>query len=249
MKKGGQITVFFIIAILLIISTGIVLVVTNKVSIPSIGSSRHLSPEFEEIESTMKSCVKQRAIDAIRLVGIQGGYTTLTRDYLETNLTNVAYGYYEGKNTLPRLEVIEKEISNYVKDTIPYCLNPEDFSEYNITLSKSSAETKIKDGLVDVTGLISISIKKQERSLIADRKYSSEIPINLKEIIKIAEKTINKIIEDPEYIPVGYLAETDFFIIVLPIDEKRYIIGITQNKTETNIEGVPYTFLFAVKKK
>jgi len=252
LKRGfnrvGQVTVFIVIALILIGAIITTLVFRNKINILEV-QSNNLNFEFKQIDSAIEDCVRQRAIDAVRIVGLQGGYVNLPKDYLVTNISNIAYGYYNGKNTLPTLEIIEKEISGYIEETIPYCLNLGDLLNYNITFGKSYATTKIKGDFVSVTGNLPISITKEEKSLTADRKYSSEISINLKNIHIVAEDTINKIIEDPEYIPIGYLAEKDFFIIVLLVDEKRTIYGITQNKTETNIDGVPYTFLFASKKK
>ncbi len=194
-KKGkkSQVTVFIIIGILIIASIVFILIHKNYISIPSITNER-LSLELSEVDKTLESCVKQRAIDAIRIVGVQGGYVTLPKNYLSTNLSNIAYGYYEGRNTLPKIEIIEKEISSYVNETLPYCLKAGDFSDHNITVGKSLATTKIKEETVSVTGTLKISIVKDKESLIADRKYSFDLPIYLKKINKVAENTINKII-------------------------------------------------------
>jgi hypothetical protein len=41
------------------------------------------------------------------------------------------------------------------------------------------------------------------------------------------------VIEDPEYVPLDYLAELDYNILVMPVDENNLVYIITDISNET----------------
>lgn len=97
MSRKAQISVFIVIALLIVGAIIIVYAFRERISSVINAGKGDASIEISEINSVIESCAEQRAIDAIRLIGLQGGYVNLLENYLSTNISNIAYGYYNGK--------------------------------------------------------------------------------------------------------------------------------------------------------
>lgn len=245
MKKRGQITIFIIIGLL--ISVIFIVLFINR---DKLGFLNRQGPEFSseinKINQIMNDCVKQRAVDAIRLAGLQGGYIILPENYLPMNISNVAFGYYKGEKTLPSKKIIEKEISTYVEITIPFCLDNEEFPDINITKGKSYSEASMENNYVLISARLPLSIKKENNAFTINNAYKHEIPIKLGGIYDAANEIINKEIIEPESIDLSYLGSLDYHITILQKDEENIVYMITD---DSEINNIPYSFIFANKFK
>ena len=92
--KKGQVAVFLIIAIVIVL--GILLVVFARGGSNEGGSFE----DVDEIDRELRGCFNQRAIDATRLVGLQGGYVNLPDNHLRNGDSKIAYGLRNGENVL-----------------------------------------------------------------------------------------------------------------------------------------------------
>jgi hypothetical protein len=241
MKKRGQITVFVIIAIVIIAIIATIIILNNKSNI----FNNKNSPEIANVNLYIQGCAEQRALDAVRLVGLQGGYVNLPKDYLKTNFSSVAYGYYEGKNTLPTKTTIEKEINYYIESTTQYCIDSVDFPEYNITLGKPSSSTKIEDNQVLVTLKLPATISKAKKTYSIEGPYEIQVPIRLGKIYSTAELIIDNEINNPDNIELSRLSSLDYNVTIVPVTNTQIIYIITEKKSQAN--NIPYSFLFANK--
>ena len=242
MKKRGQISIFIILAIVIVAIIVIIIILNNKSSI-----FNQNSPEILNINSFLEECANQRALDAVRLIGLQGGYVNLPKDYIETNLSNVAYGYYEGEKTLPSKDAIEKEINYYIETTTPYCTDNTNFPDYNITIGNPSSQTKIVDNQVSVTLRLPASISKGTKTYSFEGPYEIQVPIRLGKIYSTAEYIIELEVKNPDNIELTNLSKLDYDITIVPVTDTQIIYIITDNRSET--DGIPYSFLFANKFK
>lgn len=246
-NKIGQVSVFIVIALLIVGSVIIIYAFREKIgSVINNGKSNPV--EISEINSAIESCAEQRAIDAIRIVGLQGGYVNLPDKYLETNISNVAYGYYNGKNTLASKETIEKEISYYIRLSMPFCIYDE-YNGFNVTKSDAIVSTKIDLNSVSVSTKMPVSAAKGEKAFRIDRDYKINIPIRLGEMIGIANIIINKEVQNPNYIHVSYLAGLNYNVLAMPKDDDNMVYAIVDISNKSGIDGIPYSFLFANKFK
>ena len=88
MKKKGQVSVFVIIGILLVLLTGTYLAYKYFGIEESLRERRQLlsrvPAQFQPVASTLNQCVAKVTADALTLVGSQGGYATLPQDPLPT---------------------------------------------------------------------------------------------------------------------------------------------------------------------
>jgi len=239
-SKHSQVTVFIIIAIVLITLTTVFFVLKDNLKI-----SNKDFPEITQIDSIIQECSEQRTIDAIRLIGLQGGYITLSEKYLETNISDIAYGLYNREKTLLSKNQIENEIEHYIEITLPFCINEDDFPDLNITQKKAQAKVKINQDSVEVSTKLPIAVSKQESSFTINRNYESEIPIRLGKIYDTADEIIEKQLQEPEYIDLTYLTSLEYNVVMIPFNDNILIYTITDDNSEIN--EIPYSFMFASK--
>jgi len=243
MKKRGQVSIFIIIAIVIVIIIAIILIANNKSGI----FNNQNSPDIANVNTQIEQCTEQRALDAIRLIGLQGGYTNLPDNFIITNLSNIAYGYYEGEKTLPAKTTIEKEINNYIEITTPYCIDNNNFPGYNITLGKAKSTTTIEDNQITISLKLPASITKGTKTYTTEGPYDIQIPIRLGKIYSTAELIVDSEIKNPDNIELSKLSSLDYYITVVPVTDKEIIYIITDNRSQT--DNIPYSFLFANKFK
>ena len=242
--KKAQVTVFVIVAVLII---GLVIGLyffRGNFNILKENNPKGLSLEIGQVDSAFEDCLKQRAIDAIRIIGLQGGYITLPENYLVTSISNVAYGYYNGKKTLATKETIEKEISSYIEASANYCIDYKDFSA-NISVGKPSVKTKIENDYVYVSTKIPISITKDNKVALLNRDYKVNVPIRLGNMLDIANEIINREIKEPDYVQLTYLSQLSFNTAIVPYTDESSVYFIIDKDNKTKIDNVPYTFMFA----
>ncbi|MBD3252317.1 hypothetical protein GF386_01150 [Candidatus Pacearchaeota archaeon] len=241
-SERSQTTVFVIIGILLfIIILGFVFLKTSENL--SFLSQNRIPMEVQPVYDSIDSCVYQRTVDAIRLIGLQGGYVIIKNFYVETELTNVSYGYYNKKKILASKQEIEKEIEFYLENVLSYCVNPDYFPGHEIIIEKEDIDVKINNGFVFVSADMPMSVKKQDETFVIDKKYQHEIPVKLGKIHDVAEEIINKEIENPGYIDITYISNLEFDVLFIPYDDDTIVYSITD---DSSVNEIPYTFLFAM---
>ena len=246
MKRRGQVTLFIIVTVVLIAVILIIFAIATKTNLIRIGQGK-ISPEVQPIYDALNDCIEQRAIDAIWLVGLQGGYTSTPKNKVKVGNFNIAYGLYNNQNTLVSLSKIENEISNYIKLTSQFCINEQDFLQLTISQKSPNAKTKINQDSVEISTTLPLSITKDDNTFTLDRDYEISIPIRLLEIHTTANNIIQKHLEDPEFIDLTYLTSLDFDVIFTQYDENTLIYTITDSESE--LDEIPYSFMFVVEGK
>ncbi len=175
LKKGwsrrGQLTIFIIIAIVIVAGVAAYLILRNQ------PSSKTIPERFKQVEEYFLQCIEENAKMAIGAMGEQAGYIYLPEfspgsDYMPTsNMLNflgtpVPYWYYISGNNLvkeqvPSKQEMEEQLSRYLGENL-YC----DFSYY----SKSGYDVSLGEKKVDVV----ISDKNVKINLDADLNLGYE---------------------------------------------------------------------------
>ena len=240
-NKKGQITIILIIAIVIV---GILIIFFSfrEKIIPKPESK---IPEISQINSILEECIEQKAIDAIMLIGLQGGYTNLPKNNIKLGDFNIAYGLHKNQNTLAPLSTIEDEISSYIKLTISSCIEDQEFPQLIISQEQPETSVKIKQDIIEISANLPLSITKADKSVTFDNKYKTEIPIRLTEIHNTANNIIQKHLDDPEFIDLTYLTNLDFDIVFTHYTETSLIYTITDE--ESQLDNIPYSFMFVIE--
>jgi hypothetical protein len=160
MSKRSQITIFVIIALVLIVGIGLYIVIKP-------GQLVKVNPQFDVVHNYYLSCIDAAGKTGASILGQQGGYIELPNfepgsDYspfssqLDFLGTNIPYWYYVSgngvkKEQIPTISIMEKQLAEYIVEEINTC----DISEFmnsglNITLLEpTSVSTTIeKDKII-----------------------------------------------------------------------------------------------------
>ena len=206
-KKRGQITVFIIIGIILLL-TAFLLSYYKK---EKIEETELIQPELIPIQEFVQSCTDGLAREALEIIGLNGGYIYFPvsvennpRSYLALSpikeLKN-PYWWYDGKSSIPPLEYLNKQISDYVRANIEKCIgNFSSFSNtYNvINLGGFDVITEIGEEDVLVRTIYPIEVQdKFNKTLAKLQKYIIKVPIRLKKVYELANKIMER--ENKDY--------------------------------------------------
>lgn|SRR3989344_320427 len=244
MEKRGQATLFVIVAIFIIVTVVVVFFIWGNKKVSDISST-----ESDDINSEIQNCVDSTLVDALRVIGLQGGYFIIPQEinYIQTNISKVAYGLYNSQNILPPLDIIENEINSYVESTLALCLNEENFPEVEIKEGEVNAKTTIKEDFVSSQTVFPVSVIKKGSTQVLQKDYFSSIDIDLMNIHKTSNEIIDKIDTNEEYFDLTYFTDLDYQVTILPYDDHIFVYSLTDPESE--LEEIPYTFKFAVKIK
>jgi len=242
MQKRGQSTIFILIAIIviLVLSVGFFFrgylkqTIKQEVVIPQ---------QIIPIQDSIQNCVHSTLIDAVRLIGLQGGYIETPPSALKTEFSTIAYGYYEGRNVLAKISKIENEISSYIELVLPLCFDKTDF---NIETSIPKSKTTIYEKYISTEIDFPIIISKDKFTFNLNKKYYSKLDFNLNKILNFINRIIDTEIKNPEYIDLTLLTNSDYDVAILPSDDKISVYSITD--TNSTIEDIPFTFMYAKRK-
>ncbi|MEK0336615.1 MAG: hypothetical protein QQN41_04175 [Nitrosopumilus sp.] len=171
-NKRGQVTIFIIIAIILIAVVALYFTLRGTLQ------KEVYTPEVAPIANFVQECIDQTFEDSLIAVAKQGGYSGYT--YLEkTNEEGVTYYLLEGKDYVPSKKRVEKEISEYLNRKFFLCSRHfVNFTEYQIEEGNFESSIRILDKKVVLTINYPLTITKgKSSSRIED--FESEVQVRL----------------------------------------------------------------------
>lgn len=244
-NKRGQVTIFIIIAVILIATVSLYFVFRD--------SAKNNSEEIIEITpivNFVQECVDESALASVYYIGQHGGY------YLpEVPLTpsSVPFYFYEGKNIAPSKEYIESELSEYVESAISDCVgNFESFEEFEIDQGEIGIVSKVTKDRINFELNYPLSIRKgEETSRVED--FESEVSSKLGLLHESSKFIVSLHERNPNEICINCLSEMqDENGIEIRVDGGEGFITynlIDPSSDFENLEGLEegrYTFKFAV---
>ena len=183
-NKKGQVTIFIIIAIIIIAAVGLYFIFREDLGIVKIPAS------IEPVYITFLTCLEEEALTGIDILGSQAGYISLPEfepgsrympfsSQLEFAGSAVPYWYYVSGNNIQREQVpskaeMENQLAEFIEEDARDCIFDEYYGQgFEITQGEPEARVNIKENSVDVSLDMSMSIEKaDERALINNHKIS-----------------------------------------------------------------------------
>jgi len=197
MKKRGQVTIFIIIAIVIISSITLFFLLREGVKIPGIGIGKETSPS-----SFLESCMEDKIKETIEIISSQGGYInpTLYKSFKfeDEDPRDISYLCYNQGNYLPcvnqeplLIQHLKDEIYNYVEDDVNDCFDGLTSSlekqgyVVNVNYEKGDFEIELIDGkvVIDIDAEITLTksgeTTKQEdfKIIVPSRFYDLAIVV------------------------------------------------------------------------
>jgi len=239
MNKRAQVTIFVIIAILLVVSVAMIFLFRDRISPIIFPQSNE-----QKVKSYVESCIKDEGNFALFVLGIRGGHIKLQEPYFSTNNFNTSYLYYYGENRVPSLADMEKELSSVITENLEYCTNFSIFPDLSIQPGDISTETTINENGVKISVQWPLVISKGDNT-IQLQDFSAEFPIYLDIIQKQATSIVLMEQAHPETIDNIYLLNlySNITFTTYPDGTVVYIL----RDSFSRIGDAPYFFLFANK--
>ncbi len=184
--KRGQVTIFIIIAILIVAGIGIFFTFRESIT------SKQIPASIDPVYNTFLSCLDKETYVGIDILESQAGYITLPNFQPGSNympfssqldfLGNpIPYWYYVSGNNIQKEQVpskaeMEKQLGDFIKEKINACRFDNYYEQgFGISFNQSGAKVdiKINKDKVDISLNMNLNISKGEESvLIKNHKIS-----------------------------------------------------------------------------
>lgn len=219
MGKRGQLTIFIIIGIILLIIAGLYLALNEFVFKSQfqqeLQKQKNIPLEAQPIADFFSSCTKKVATDAVSIVAQHGGYITLPRDTIPTSdfsplpstleifpnsniRTSVWFREQPNgihRTTIPSIQFMESEIQGYINENFEQCLeNLTTFTDigFSFTIGGSpKSDVQILDKVVNVKVNLPVQISKADFSVSLENNLA-QLDSRLGELHTIATEIVNK---------------------------------------------------------
>ncbi len=244
MRKKGQVSLFIILGIIIIITTSIVIIVKNN-EIKGIYNEKvkgYINSEIQltPLKSFVESCIEKIGYDSIVYVGKQGGYYNPPNN----SIGNTPYYFINNKSTMPSKITIEKEISKYLDDQLFFCTrNFIDFPELSIIQEPSITKTTILDNKIVFNTKYNLKIFKGD-SEYSLNNFNSESNIRLGVIYNSISEIIKDQTNNTDSICIScinnLINKNKIYIQIDNIDDQTMIFTVIDNNPS-------YEFIFANK--
>lgn len=239
MIKKAQLSIFFIISLLILTAGGLFFYLKN---INPFNDNKVLF-EKDSINNYITSCLEKTSKEGLFILGKQGGSIS-PKEFIGTENYKVSFLYQNNTNNVPQKNKVEEELRMYVQKEFMICLNNlNDFKRIGWEVKFEEPESKItineEDVLVNLNFPIEI-LNKEEKIILDEFDYRSNI--RLKYILDAANESVNSHILYPEWNDLTKLSEYNLEINIFPYKEK---IIYSFSDEFSKIDGKPYIFNFA----
>lgn len=189
--KRGQVTIFIIIAILIVAGIGIFFTFRQSSTFTQVPAS------IEPVYNTFLSCLNEETYVGIDVLESQGGYIKLPdfqpgssympfSSQLDFLGNPIPYWYYVSGNNIQKEQVpskvdMEKQLGNFIEEKINGCRFDNYYEQgFEITLGDSKANVKINKNKVEVSLDMDLNISKgEDTSLIRSHKISVDSKLGM----------------------------------------------------------------------
>ena len=205
MKKKGQVTVFIILGIIVVIlaiSISYLQSENFRERVQNIAFRSVVVPEQAQgVVNYVEGCVENIASDGLKLIGEQGGYVVFPdispRTYLEvTENRKVPYWLYGEDNleNIPTIEEMENELGAYIESRFVSDCGFDSYRDigYNIPEDTIDINVNILDKDVEVNLNTNLQVGIKEDNFDLSRYVKVSIPSRLNEFYEMANEIINR---------------------------------------------------------
>jgi len=238
--RKGQITLYVIIAILIVSSIGFI-VYTQREALSKKAES--VPESIKPIDFFISSCVEKTAEDAMFFIGQQGGYYVPASN----SAGSVAYYFYNNQSYVPKEETIEQQLAFYMNDNLGSCIaNFSNFTNYDISYGEINSTAKILNDRIRFNVYWPVVITQASKFELSS--FSADIPSRLSLIYDISSQIVSEQLKSQQIclscmVDLGY--QNGFSMTMESFGANVIIFRIQDKKILLNNQ--PYEFAFANK--
>jgi len=247
LNKRGQISVFIIIAVIIVAATGIGFFVYQNQVDNEYFSSSEIKPQYDKLINSIIACQETTASESLEIIGLQGGYYKQPEKNVELEGVFIPYYYFDGIIDYPNKTDVENNIASYVNDNLRECIMNIN-SDFNLKFNAIETEVIIRNKNLDFSSDVNIKISKDGKNTFFELKnHPVTISSELEAILELAYYFTDSHEENPELYCIDCVAdmaeENDLYFDLIPINEIVSLIIISENHTSSE----PYSFEFLNK--
>ncbi len=246
----AQVTLFIIFAVLLVLGLLVARVYRgpDQALVAQSFDSRVLA-----VKQHVQSCVDQTAEDALFLFGMQGGSIFAPLNLMEGSSLppstirfadyDVAILQYLDVNVMPSMDFFERyQLSEYVRLTLPRCVDVRQFSDLNITLGNVNASSIIRNESVSFSVVFPVHIARKEQEARFDQ-FAAQKDVRLGFLLTNAALLINSAKYVEGSADATLLASLGAKVV--RSEDSTTLIYLLAD--ESTIRGQPYLFTFGAR--
>ncbi len=248
MYKRGQITLFIIVGIIILVVVGSFFYIKAGLEKKEITGEETVLL-IEPIKMYTENCLRETIKDVLISTGQQGGYFVLPQLSTQGLYDNTAYFFREKNNLFPSTEVVSKELSMAFDSVFIFCLDDfEPFRKqgYDFEYDDVSSGVLIRDKDILININFPLKITKGNQETEISRFSAASDAVRLSEILDAIKAFVENQIKDTSSVCVSCLnaiTEKDMTVDMVSVFDDTVIFTIVDEKSI--VFGEPYEFTFA----
>jgi hypothetical protein len=239
MKRGvnskGQVTIFIIIAVLVIAFIALFFIFREKVPVQK--SSSEVSP----IYTKTLSCLESTANEGVKYIVLNGGYYKIPEGNAFVYFTDeVPYYYINSKNTMPSMNRVQKELGDYIINNLKSCVNITSFEEqgFNVSEGNITVSAVVNGDEIQIQANYPLTVKKGEDTSTFE-EFQTTINSNIERLYFASRDILNLYYDKPSFICLTCLKDVSNKYNVkaeaTPLEDKNVIwFSISDSTNELN---------------
>lgn len=250
-KKRGQVTLFVILGILLLAAiTAVTYFKGSAVKEKILGTTKaSVYPENVQIvREVLEDCYLFTAHEAVKLLGLQGGYIfPLEKSSMEIdgNLINLAY---DKTLNVPTTDIMAQELQEYMDIMFPLCPDYEAFEDLNIEAGEPKTKVTINNDKVNLETTYMLQLISGQDTFQVSEPYTATSTTRLNTLQELEKKIAEESAKKPGIIDPELLLTFGLPIDIVPYDENTAIYIVRDPESQLPIEEEEFTYIFATRK-
>ncbi|HDH53611.1 MAG TPA: hypothetical protein ENH24_03910 [Nitrospirae bacterium] len=204
MQKRGQITIFIIIGIIVILTIAGLIIFREQITV--FKPEKVLPPEVAPLQRFVENCVQTTAREGITILAANGGFIRFpdsieldSGSYISTNPFfpefKIPLWRYNGQTRIPSEDYIKQDLRYYIQANINSCLHDlETFANlFDIEKGEMSIEIDLleKGTVVELFYPLAIHNKLKNQTTRID-SFKTTVPLRLKAMYDLAKKIMEE---------------------------------------------------------
>ena len=199
--KKSQVTLFIIAGLLILLFVSLTIYYRQVI----LKEPELLQPEYQPVKDYIQECIADLGADAINLLGSQSGYIEipneikLEKSYVSLTplaLLKIPYWDYKSKSRIPSIDLMQRQISDYVIENIDLCLN--DFQPFQKQFEiNQQTDLKITTTIAEEEVIVEANQRIRVKNIAKDdlvylQNYNAKIPVRLKQMYDLGRRILQE---------------------------------------------------------
>jgi hypothetical protein len=243
MNEKSQISIFTILAVVLLMGAGTVLFISGDLP-----QQEGASPD-QDIGAFVGSCLERTLRQGAFFISAQGGYYVAPFGSFSYGSVEIPYYHHHQRGpAVPTLPQVEEQLSSFVASEVSSCLDGfTALKGQGYAISEGEMKVEVVIAADDVSASMDYPLViTRGKDMVTLSHFSSQIPLNFQEKYDIAKDIIAKQEEEPNFSPLGYLSlsayANGYLFEVANFNDSTVVYALIFNETEKFNDLFVYVF-------